>query len=245
MRTKFSPENPFTRLTWAYGFETIFDGAVVLDYGCFDGEFIDKLTLAKRVTAVGVDKNRDVVLAYRGPHKVLPAEETIPFPEGHFDIVTMFDVLEHIYDQSATLQEIHRVIKPGGRLVVTVPRRHFFTFLDHGNLKYLFPHIHKFWYTYRHSLADYKYRYLDNPYGLYGDVEKAKAWHQHFTENELVGLLVRSGFQVDDIDAYGLFGDVFNSIAALGLNFLIPERTRVWDNERFESRYFCCLFVKP
>jgi|CXWL01.1.fsa_nt_gi ubiquinone/menaquinone biosynthesis C-methylase UbiE len=42
-------------------------------------------------------------------------------PADHFDVVTMYETLEHVYRPKATLVEALRVLKPGGRLVVEVP----------------------------------------------------------------------------------------------------------------------------
>ena len=62
MKTKLSLDNPFVdRPTWAYAYESIPDDGRVLDYGCFNGEFIDRLAAAKRVTVIGADKNKDAL----------------------------------------------------------------------------------------------------------------------------------------------------------------------------------------
>ncbi len=45
----------------------------------------------------------------------------VKFPAEFFDIVTMFDVLEHMADPFAELQEVGRILKPGGLLVVNTP----------------------------------------------------------------------------------------------------------------------------
>jgi SAM-dependent methyltransferase len=45
----------------------------------------------------------------------------LPFPDNHFDVVTMLDVLEHIEDDRAATGEIHRVLKPGGAFILSVP----------------------------------------------------------------------------------------------------------------------------
>src|SRR5688572_18311517 len=45
----------------------------------------------------------------------------LPFADGSFDVVTMFDVLEHLSDDSRALNEVHRVLRPGGALVLSVP----------------------------------------------------------------------------------------------------------------------------
>ena len=47
--------------------------------------------------------------------------EKLPFSDAFFDMVLMLDVLEHISDEQAPINEINRVLKPGGRMVITVP----------------------------------------------------------------------------------------------------------------------------
>lgn len=46
---------------------------------------------------------------------------TLPFADRTFDVVTMLAVLEHIEQEQDILQDIHRVLVPGGTLVLTVP----------------------------------------------------------------------------------------------------------------------------
>lgn len=62
-----------------------------------------------------------------------------PFEAGSFDLVYAHNVLEHLDDQVSVMEEIHRLLKPGGRVVITVPyfrsvdawsdltHRHFYT----------------------------------------------------------------------------------------------------------------------
>ena len=113
MRKALSPENPFAgstyELHWAYGFEFIRDGMRLLDYGCFDGAFIRALQKARDVTAIGADKNRDVIASQRDL-QLVHIEKSIPFPDGSFDAVTLFEVLEHVDDQASLLAEIRRVL---------------------------------------------------------------------------------------------------------------------------------------
>ncbi len=45
----------------------------------------------------------------------------LPFESGGFDTVFLFDVLEHIEDHEAAAREIHRVLRPGGHCLISVP----------------------------------------------------------------------------------------------------------------------------
>jgi SAM-dependent methyltransferase len=49
----------------------------------------------------------------------------LEFDSGSFDAVTMFDVLEHIPDDSRAISEISRVLKPGGYFLISVPNEHW------------------------------------------------------------------------------------------------------------------------
>jgi ubiquinone/menaquinone biosynthesis C-methylase UbiE len=45
----------------------------------------------------------------------------LPFSDNSFDVATMLDVLEHLNDDCLALCEVHRVLRPGGALVMSVP----------------------------------------------------------------------------------------------------------------------------
>ncbi len=248
MKLRFSAENPFVQTgewRWAYGYEFIDAGQSVLDYGCFNGTFIKTLSSSsKRIKAVGVDKNRDIVDAGNDP-AIIHIKDRIPFDDASFDVATAFEVLEHIHDQAFVLNELSRVLRPGGRLVISVPQQYLFSFLDHGNWKYRFPRIHRLWYLRNHSLQEYEYRYVSNPHGLIGDVDREKAWHQHFKKAELFSLLAASGFSVMDTDGIGAFGDLINLLTHAGFGFLFPPKFRKWEDLTFDSRSLFMVAGKP
>jgi SAM-dependent methyltransferase len=94
----------------------------ILDVGCGTGANL--LMLSKYGDAEGVDVSEDA-LAFcreRGLEKVkLGAGEELPYEDGSFDLVTAFDVVEHMDDDLAGLTEMRRVLRPGGRVLLFVP----------------------------------------------------------------------------------------------------------------------------
>jgi SAM-dependent methyltransferase len=94
----------------------------ILDVGCGTGANL--LLLSKYGHAEGVDISEDA-LAFcraRGLNEVrLGAGEELPYEDGTFDLVTAFDVVEHMDDDLAGLTEMRRVLRPGGRVLLFVP----------------------------------------------------------------------------------------------------------------------------
>jgi len=94
----------------------------VLDVGCSKGYFLD-VACAEGWDTVGVDLNRNAVDAARARgldvrHGDLCAQE---FADASFDVVTLFDLIEHTTDPRTTLAACHRLLRPGGLLMVTTP----------------------------------------------------------------------------------------------------------------------------
>jgi len=55
---------------------------------------------------------------------VAGGSESIPFPDGHFDVVTTFNSIDHVDDLDASVAELQRVTAPGGTLLVFVDVNH-------------------------------------------------------------------------------------------------------------------------
>jgi SAM-dependent methyltransferase len=111
--------------------------ARILDLGCGAGRHAFELyRRGARVVAVDWSASevvgvRDMFDAMREAGEV-PAEARagvarsdalhLPFPDAVFDAVVAAEVLEHIADDTRAIAELARVVKPGGTIVVTVPR---------------------------------------------------------------------------------------------------------------------------
>jgi ubiquinone/menaquinone biosynthesis C-methylase UbiE len=99
----------------------------VLDVGCGDG-FVAHMAFGEILEA-GIDLDpQEVVLAEKSGsyRKAVCASATeIPFPDRSFKTVVSNCVMEHIPDIDLALREIRRVLKPKGRLMITVPSEQF------------------------------------------------------------------------------------------------------------------------
>ena len=93
----------------------------VLDIGCSQGEFLAQLA-DKIAPSIGIDPllEKDGQL---GRHQLLALsfQEHLPFPGQSFDVIVLLATIEHIQNKSAVAIEAQRLLKPGGRVVITVP----------------------------------------------------------------------------------------------------------------------------
>jgi cyclopropane fatty-acyl-phospholipid synthase-like methyltransferase len=128
------------RLNDAFAVAEVLPGMRLLDVGCGRGEIV-RHCMRLGVGAYGIDyaevatlMTRDVIGAEisDGHHEPSPAgvaradAKQLPFPNGYFDRVLMFDVVEHLYpwELHQTMCEIRRVLKNDGRFIVhTAPNR--------------------------------------------------------------------------------------------------------------------------
>ena len=86
-----------------------------LDVGCGNRPY-EKTYFVGASEYIGADYQTD-----RSRPDVVCSALDLPFPPGSFDTVVCTEVLEHVPHPARALAEIHRVLKPGGFLVLTVP----------------------------------------------------------------------------------------------------------------------------
>jgi 2-polyprenyl-3-methyl-5-hydroxy-6-metoxy-1,4-benzoquinol methylase len=71
--------------------------------------------------AVGIDLKAPRIATPRLTTIAAALADELPFPDASFDVVTMLGVLEHLSHPRAIVEEIARVLRPDGQLVLTVP----------------------------------------------------------------------------------------------------------------------------
>lgn len=130
-------------------------GNIMLDIGCNDG-YISGLLLEKGNTVYGVDivpkniltaKKRGIKAKYCNIEKT-----GLPYKNDFFDVVLIGDVIEHVFETDAILDECYRVLKKNGKLILTTPNvasfgRRFMLlfgynpFLEYSNLINIYGHL--------------------------------------------------------------------------------------------------------
>jgi len=100
---------------------------VAADIGCGPGVFIRHMSARARYV-VAADIDCDSLDRVRLRHKnlnnvkfILTSADVLPLPDEHLDTILLLEVLEHLVDDNAAVREMSRVLRPGGRLVVSVP----------------------------------------------------------------------------------------------------------------------------
>ena len=98
----------------------------ILDIGCGTGENINFLSRFGKVTGIDISERAIKFCKKRRLENVkIGKAEALPFKENGFDLVTMLDLLEHLKDDLLALREAFRVLKPRGRILITVPSYRF------------------------------------------------------------------------------------------------------------------------
>ncbi len=98
-------------------------GSRLLDFGCGQGAFLELMYL-QGWQVTGLDMCAEVVQRIRRELDLPALVGTLPHPElspAQFDVVTMWQSLEHVQRPLATLQHAYDLLVPGGKLLVNVP----------------------------------------------------------------------------------------------------------------------------
>jgi 2-polyprenyl-3-methyl-5-hydroxy-6-metoxy-1,4-benzoquinol methylase len=105
--------------------ENVRPGERVLDVGCGEGRFAAELARAG-ATVVGIDVAEEPLRRARELHpeldvRLVDAEGGWELADASFDVVWAGEVIEHVADTAAWLSEVRRVLRSGGRLLLSTP----------------------------------------------------------------------------------------------------------------------------
>jgi SAM-dependent methyltransferase len=152
----------------------------ILDVGCNVGAWLSDLRREwPNARLAGVEPSADMLAIARprlpGVELQVAGAEALPFPDQSFDVLTCIEVIEHVPAQlrRQAFREMHRVLVPGGRLILTVPHAGWFAFLDSNNVRFRLPTL------YRLAIG----RGMRDGHG------PSIEWHHHFRVDELRELM--------------------------------------------------------
>ena len=101
-----------------------YDNCHLLDVGCgWEALLLHELEPYIK-KGVGIDFKAPAIKTAKIETIQASFEKVLPFKNDQFDVVTMLAVLEHLTYPDLILQEVKRVLKPGGGLILTVPSRY-------------------------------------------------------------------------------------------------------------------------
>ena len=162
----------------------------VIDCGCGEGAYVEELMGRYGVDCMGIEYVAEkVAKAGRNPavaSRVLQADiGRIPFDDARFDVAIVNEVLEHVPSEPKALAEIHRILSPGGKLIVLSPNR-WYPFETHGVLwKGTDKMVPRFV-----PLVPYVPVAIGSKFFQY--------WARNYWQGELAGIVRAAGFKIID-----------------------------------------------
>jgi len=146
---------------------------VILDLGCGDGRSVAIWNLFG--IATGFDLSEKAIenarILFPGMHFESGDATHTQFSDQQFDVIISHEVIEHIEDQSAYVNECARLTKKNGYLILTTPNKYYFDHFIKGNYSKQ-PIENIISYKELKSLIDNDYRILDSQSVVAGNAEK-------------------------------------------------------------------------
>ena len=171
-----------------------FQGKRILDVGCWWGWFV-KYAREKGAYVTGFDcatsRVNDAIDFIGGEGLCVADARHIPYRNKNFDVVFSYHVLEHVKEQGVMLQEIHRVLKDNGEIVLAVPNDFSLKALPYRPMRWLLNWKPEFFkkkklYDALRSIA-------------YSDLSHEK----EYTRKSLCDTLRANRFEILDVRSYG------------------------------------------
>ena len=141
----------------------------VLDIGCKNGELGSYLTECEYFP---IDAIKKKIPNFK---QVNIEKDKLPYPSNSFDTIVIGEVLEHLENYFFVLRETHRVLKPDGNLVITIPNIKNIMFLNYV-------------------------KFIKNSWDFNPKLRKFDIHFHIFSEEELINLLTFLNFKVIHVD---------------------------------------------
>ena len=185
----------------------------LLDAGCSFGYGTNYFSSHSEQT-IGIEIEQDMVDIAKNRYPqinfVQGVLDDLPFENNSFDTIVCTDVLEHVPDEVAALNELFRVLKSDGTFILTTPHKGLFTLLDPYNYGYYLRKNFSWLYKVLYKILT----------GRTATKTEPGYKHRHYTKQELIDLLDASAFkghyQIEKVFRSGLLAEV------LAMNIELP-----------------------
>jgi len=129
--SQLSEKSPLKIEKWKIVSKLVPLSGLLLDIGCYNGSFSRYL---HGINYVGVDVNVQAIKEAKRKKidVVLASCDSLPFKRESFDACSMIEVVEHLYFPGKAIEEVHRILKLNGKLILTTPN--FANFINRVNL---------------------------------------------------------------------------------------------------------------
>ena len=207
----------------------------VLDVGCGRGFYLQALTSFSFISQIhGIDINKDYlrVAKEHGTDKRIKIQQgsiyELPYPDSYFDMIICSEVMEHLDDEKKGLQELRRILKKDGILLVTVPNYNFPFLWDPINfslMKLFNTHVNKdIWWL-------------------------AGIWADHmrlYKKDKLIQLVQKCGLRVTKTENFLAYCWPFSHMLLYGIGKNIVERLgfRSFDRFSFQEKKFSSFVAR-
>jgi SAM-dependent methyltransferase len=193
-------------------------GDRVLDCGCGLGWFVKILGALYPSPLYGCDSDVPRLAAAQreiGGRAGLSAADilSLPYPDAAFDKIVLSEVLEHLPDDAGGLAEVRRVLKPGGRVAITVPNHDYPFLWDPVN-----------WVRERVGAKPIRS-------GFFGGL-----WTNHerlYTREQIVRLVERADLEVEDVRQFVHYCFPFAHNLVYGLGMRLVQAGLLSEADRF------------
>jgi 2-polyprenyl-3-methyl-5-hydroxy-6-metoxy-1,4-benzoquinol methylase len=101
----------------------------ILDIGCYEGHLLEQISKkchCKNIFGIDINKEgieicKDTFPEFKDNFSLQSIDNETAFSNDSFDLITMVAVLEHVFDPLFSIEEVRRILKPGGTFIVEVP----------------------------------------------------------------------------------------------------------------------------
>ncbi len=158
------------------------DSSIILDIGGYDGYIsynLKKKLPNLNITVVDIDKSGLKLAKQRGLNTLYASALNLPIESNQIDVVFCFSVIEHIRESEKLVREISRVLKKGGKIILTTPQQNgvSFPFLSKKKIEI----INKSW---GHIYKGFSLKNIEKLYENSGlEIEKKSKYFNFFTRS--------------------------------------------------------------